>query len=172
MRRPSGARLGLIAVLAVVAAAGVGVMAASAMPYNSSDVTNAALDALSHQYDAVTAGAASMDAASAVASNARFRGRAATDMMAMVTQQRANAASGEIYPGIIELSNVKILAMSGSPTSVKVDLQAHEKLTNLRHGDVVGYSESEIAYRLVLDSVGDRWVVSQLDWEFAPGYEP
>ena len=172
MRRPSGARAGLIAGVAVVAAAAVGVMTATATPYSSSEVASAALDALSHQYDAVTAGTPSMDAASAVASSARFRGRAASDMMAMVAQQRANAASGEIYPGIIELSNVRILGMSGSSSSVKVDLQAHEKLANLRNGDVVGYSESEIIDHLVLDAVSGRWVVSQFDWEFAPGHEP
>ncbi len=81
-------------------------------------------------------------------------------------------ASGEIYPGIIELSNVRILGMSGSSSSVKVDLQAHEKLADLRTGDVVGYSESEIMDHLVLDAVSGRWVVSQFEWEFAPGHQP
>ena len=33
-----------------------------------------------------------------------------------------------MHPGIVEHSNVKILGMSGSSTSVKVDLQVHESL--------------------------------------------
>ena len=77
-----------------------------------------------------------------------------------------------MYPGTSDFSNVKILAMSGDASSFKVDIQAHEKLANMQNGEVVNYSESEMVYHLVLDSVDGKWVVSQLGWEFAPGYEP
>ncbi len=172
MSRRSGARAGFIAALAIIALAAVGVMAVSASPYNPSEVTTAALDALSHQNDAVSAGTPSMTATAAAASNPRFRGAAADGMMAMIAQQRANAAAGQMYPGSNEFSNVRVLGMSGTSTSVRVDLQAHQKLANMQSGKVVNYSESEMVYHLVLDRVGGQWVVSQLDWAFAPGYEP
>ncbi len=57
MKVVSRARAGFAAALAIVAVVSVGVFAASATPCNASAVTNAALGALSHQNDAVTAGA-------------------------------------------------------------------------------------------------------------------
>ena len=42
----------------------------------------------------------------------------------------------------------------------------------MQNGKVMGYPESEIVHHLVLDNTGGQWAVSQLDWEFVPGYTP
>ncbi len=149
-----------------MAIVGVAAVAVTATPYDRTAVTTAALDALSHRYDGV------LGTTPPAAANPRFTGAAANDMAPMLEQQRRNYAAGEDYPGLSEFSNVKILAISGTSSSVKVDLQAHEKLSNMRNGAVVSYSESEMVYHLVLELIDGQWVVSQLDWEFAPGYRP
>lgn len=166
MTRLSGVRLAFVVAAAIVAVAAVGAVAATATPYDRAAVTSAALDALSHQYDGVVA------TTPLSAANPRFTGAAASAMEPMLAQQRRNYAAGEDYPGLSEFSNVKILAISGTSSSARVDLQAHEKLSNMRNGAVVNYSEGEMVYHLVMDLVDGRWVVSQLDWEFAPGYRP
>ncbi len=166
MPRLSGVRLAFVVAVAIVAVAAVGAVAVTATPYDRTAVTSAALDALSHQYDGV------LVTTPLTATNPRFTGAAATAMAPMLAQQRRNYAAGEDYPGLSEFSNVKILAISGTSSSVKVDLQAHEKLSNMRNGAVVSYSESEMVYHLVLELIDGQWVVSQLDWEFAPGYRP
>lgn len=151
----------IVAVVAVVASWAV----IAARPFDQNAVVSAAMNALSQQY----VQGQSPDTA---AHSTLFSGSALTALTPVWDQQNTNINAGQDYPGVVDETNPVVLAISGTSSSVVVDLQVHERLHNMNAGKLVDYSESDVIYHLTLDNTNARWVISSLDWSFAPGSEP
>jgi hypothetical protein len=89
------------------------------------------------------------------------------------TAVRCYTKSGDTtYAGRIDVSNVKVLSIQGTADAVTLDMSEHERTANMNAGRVVDYSESDIINHMTLVRVNGSWVVSSMDWRFAPGSEP
>lgn len=138
---------------------------ATASPFNSAAVVNAAVNAISNQYVV-----AQQPESSSMAS--LFTGSALTAVGAPRAAIQSNMANGQDYAGRIDVSNVKVLSIQGTADAVTLDMSEHERTANMNAGRVVDYSESDIINHMTLVRVNGSWVVSSMDWRFAPGSEP
>lgn len=95
-----------------------------------------------------------------------FTGRALMNMQSARANVRKAMTSGGDYPGDLVVSNVRVLALYGTSTSVTADILVHGKLPNMRNGQVVDYSEGEGLHHFVLVREGGTWKVTEF------GYQP
>ena len=160
-------RIGVpVAVAAILSVLAVGLLHAATTPaFDATAVENAALTAVETQYTA----AQSPDPAGV---HALFSGPA----LAMVSTMRANVqaeiSNGSDYPGPVEVSDVQVENIQGSATSAVLDVALHAKLSNMKAGQVVDYSQSDLIYHFDLVLAGASWMVSDMEWTFAPGGGP
>jgi hypothetical protein len=162
LRRRSRIAIVALGLTGLVAAAS---QIATASPFDSAAVVNAAVNAISNQYVV-----AQEPGSSAMVS--LFTGSALMAMGAPRDAIQSNIAKGQDYPGRIDVSNVKVLNIQGTADAVTLDVSEHEKTANMRAGHVVDYSESDIINHMTLVRVNGNWIVSSMDWRFAPGSEP
>jgi hypothetical protein len=151
----------------IVAAGSVALIAIStaASTVPAALVESAAISALSNQYTSV-------QGVDDTAVNSLFTGAALTHELALRDHVRSLDAAASDYPGVLDLTNIKVLAISGTSTTASIDFSAHGKLSNMRNGTVTDYSQSDVIYHVTLLLDTGRWKVATVDMAFAPGGGP
>jgi hypothetical protein len=102
-----------------------------------------------------------------------FAGAARSEMRGLKPHIRQMVTDQTDYPGKRTLSNVQVFSIKGDDaTTMTMDIRAHVKQADMRGGRIAGYSEGEVDFHIVMVRDGDAWKISDLDWDWAPGFSP